>query len=651
MYCRHLGVEQMTLFSLAKKNIKGNISNYLVYFVSLVFSMVIYYTFVSLQYSKEIQESIELSDTMSFMFLVSSFMLILFVAIFIFYSNSFFTRKRKKEIGLYSMLGLRKKTIAKMLFYENLIMGLIALFIGLIFGTLLSKLFAMILIMLMGSTVEVDFGISVLAIIQTVIVFLIIILMTSIQGYRLIYRYKLIELFQAEKQGEKEIKASFLSAITGVVLLAVSYWLILRPFPDELDGAYLLKNYGPALIALVFGTLLFFQSVIVYLLKFSKKNKPFYYRGTKLIEVSLILFRVRGNARTFTVIALLSAATISFFGATYSGYYSNEKNAEEMVPFSYSHLSKEEDFDHQVKKVIEADKSHPIIAQLDIPVIEDNGKLSFSLDYEINPIKLISESTFNEASKGLNRNETVSLSGNQVAVIKPRLTEYTEADFKGEKLILKLPQENRKLTIKTMLEGSVLPFDYPDFFVVVSDETFDELAKKNAPLVYKVYEVEDEAMAKETSKEVNKLIEGDFQSHSSFYMEYKEGKEGNALTLFIFGFLGLVFLAATGSIIYFKQLTEANEAKKNYEILRKIGVSKKDIRKSIKKQTLFVFGLPLIVGLIHSSALLSFISNFISSLIGASIIIPILTAMLAFVVIYTGYYVLTANTYDKIVNK
>lgn len=144
-----------------------------------------------------------------------------------------------------------------MLFYENLIMGLIALFIGLIFGTLLSKLFAMILIMLMGSTVEVDFGISVLAIIQTVIVFLIIILMTSIQGYRLIYRYKLIELFQAEKQGEKEIKASFLSAITGVVLLAVSYWLILRPFPDELDGAYLLKNYGPALIALVIGTLLF----------------------------------------------------------------------------------------------------------------------------------------------------------------------------------------------------------------------------------------------------------------------------------------------------------------------------------------------------------------------------------------------------------
>lgn len=651
MYWRHLGVGHMTLFSLAKKNITGNINHYFVYFVSLVFSMVIYYTFVSLQYSKKIQDSIELSETMRFMFLGSSFILILFVAIFTLYSNAFFTRKRKKEIGLYSMLGLRKKTIAKMLFYENFIMGLIALCIGIIFGTLLSKLFALILIRLMGSAAEIDFDISLPAIVQTVIVFLVLILMTSIQGYRLIYRYKLIELFQAEKQGDQAPKESMLSAVIGIFLLAVGYWLILKPTPDELDGAYLMKNYGPALIAVVIGTQLFFQSVIVYLLKFSRKNKALYYRGTRLIETSQILFRIRGNARTFTIIALLSAATICFFGATYSGYYGNEKYAEEMVPFSYNHLSRGENFDHQVLQMIEADQTHPIMAQLEIPVLENNGQLSIPLDYDINPMKFIPEKAFNDATKGLNRDETVSLSGNEAAVIKPRLTDYTKSDFKGEDINVALPQENRKLIIQTLVEGSVLPFDYPDFYVVVSDEMFAELAKEKHISTYKVYEVADEINAEATSKEVNKLIEGDFQAHSTFYMEYKEGKEGNALTLFIYGFLGLVFLAATGSIIYFKQLTEANEAKGNYEILRKIGVSKKDIRKSIKKQTLFVFGLPLIVGIIHSSVLLNFISNFISSLIGASLMVPILTAMASFVVIYAGYYVLTVNTYDQIVNK
>ena len=112
------------------KNIKGNVSRYLVYFVSLVFSMVIYFTFVSLQYNQTVQDSIELSDTMSFMFLVSSFILLVFAAIFVFYSNLFFTRQRKREIGLYAMLGLRKKTIAKMMFYEICLMGLAALGMG-----------------------------------------------------------------------------------------------------------------------------------------------------------------------------------------------------------------------------------------------------------------------------------------------------------------------------------------------------------------------------------------------------------------------------------------------------------------------------------------------------------------------------------------
>lgn len=641
----------MTLFSLASKNMKGNFSNYLVYFVSLVFSIVIYYTFVSLQYSKKIQASMELSDTMSFMFMVSSVVLILFVAVFILYSNGFFTRQRKKEVGLYSMLGLPKKTIGKMLFYENLIMGLIALVIGVLLGTLLSKLFSMVLVNLMGSTAEIDFGVSIEAIIQTVIIFMVIILFTSIQGYRLIYRFKLIELFHAAKKGEQEPKASIVSTILAVILLAGSYWLILRPFPAEFKFAYLIENYGVALVALIIGTHLFFRSVTVYLLNLSKRNKSRYYKGTRLIETSQLLHRIRGNARTFTVIALLSAATISFFGATYSGYYGNEKNAKEVVPFSYAHLSKGQAFDTKVKSIIEDDKNHPIKAQLEIPVIEVKGELLFQLDYEFNPTKVISATTFNQVSKALDREQTVTLSGNQAVVIQPRFTEYTNSTFQGKEMTLQLPQGDRNLTFVNMVEGNVLPFDFPDFYVVISNDAFVELAKQKEALTYKAYEVEDEKTTEATSKRLAKVIGNDFQTSSSFYSEYKEGKEGNALMLFILGFLGLVFLAATGSILYFKQLTEANEAKGNYEILRKIGVSKKDIRKTINKQSLFVFVLPLIVGILHGSIILYFITNFISDLIGANIIVPILTAMGAFVIIYLGYYVLTVNTYNKIVNK
>lgn len=641
----------MTLFSLAGKNMKGNYGNYLVYFISLVFSIVIYYTFVSLQYSEKIQDSIELSDTMSFMFMVSSVILILFVAVFILYSNSFFTRQRKKEVGLYSMLGLPKKTIGKMLFYENLIMGFIALVIGILLGTLLSNLFSMILVNLMGSAAEIDFGISIQAIMQTAIVFMVIILFTSFQGYRLIFRFKLIELFHAEKQGEQEPKSSLVSTIMAVILLVGSYLLILRQFPDELTIEYLMKNYGVALVALIIGTHLFFRSVTVFLLKLSKRNKSHLYKGTRLIETSQLLHRIRGNARTFTVIALLSAATISFFGATYSGYYSNEKNAEEMVPFSYVHLSKGQEFDAKVKNIIVNDNEHPVKAELEVPIIEVTGELLFPLDYEWNPVKVLSASTFNEVSKALDREQMVTLTGNQAAVIRPRLTEYTEAAFLNKEITLHLPQSKQTLAFTSMVIGSVLPFDYPDFYIVVGDDTFAEMGKKQEVLTYKAYEVKDEKTTEATSKKFEEIVGQDFQVSSSFYMDYKEGKEGNALMLFILGFLGLVFLAATGSIIYFKQLTEANEAKDNYEILRKLGVSKKDIRNSIRKQTFFVFGLPLLLGILHGSIILNFTTNFISDLIGASIMVPILTAMIAFVMIYLGYYVLTVNTYNKMVNK
>ncbi|MDT3959815.1 FtsX-like permease family protein, partial [Staphylococcus kloosii] len=234
----------MTLFRIAIKNIKENFNSYLIYFISMIFSMIIYYTFVSLQYNEKIKENIKLSDTMDFMFMGTSIILILFVSIFIIYSNTFFIRRRKKEVGIYSILGLRKKTIARMLFYENILMGIISLIIGIFLGTLLSKFFSLILMKLMGTSISIDFSISYEAIVQTTIVFIIIILFTSIQCYKVIYRFKLIELLYAEKKGEEIPRVSLLSAIIGFSLLIVSYYLILRPLPDNLTNSYITKNYG-----------------------------------------------------------------------------------------------------------------------------------------------------------------------------------------------------------------------------------------------------------------------------------------------------------------------------------------------------------------------------------------------------------------------
>ncbi|HBQ86951.1 MAG TPA: ABC transporter permease, partial [Syntrophomonas sp.] len=182
----------MTLFSITAKNIKKNFQNYFIYFFSMVFSIVVFYIFTSIQYNDQVVQII--GKRTHLMLNVGSISVAVFSAIFMGYSNSFFTRKRKKEIGLYSLLGLQKRQVARMLFYENLVMGMVALFIGIAAGSLFSKLFVMLFFRLMGHFVQVYFAISPQAILNTIMVFLIIFMVISLHAYSLIYRFKLVDL-------------------------------------------------------------------------------------------------------------------------------------------------------------------------------------------------------------------------------------------------------------------------------------------------------------------------------------------------------------------------------------------------------------------------------------------------------------------------
>ncbi|ALC87810.1 hypothetical protein AM499_19885 [Bacillus sp. FJAT-22090] len=638
----------MTLFSLAKKNVTGNFISYLLYILSMIFCVVIYYTFVSIQYSPEVQMGIESSNSLLNIFIGASVILILFVAIFIFYSNSFFTKKRKKEVGLFSLLGMRKKNIGKMLFYENMLMSVVAVMIGIVLGTFLSKLFTMLLLRMLDSAVEVGFGISPEAIINTSIVFSIITLCTSFNAYRLIYRFKLIELFQAEKEGEQAPKASLAPALLAILLIGFSYWLGFKSPSSKWEMMMILGSY---LASIVLGTYLLFRFLTIYILRFAQKRKSSYYRGINIIGISQLLYRIKGNARSLTIIALLSAITISAISVGYSFYYTNEVQAKKEVPFSYSYFSPDKEIGNQIDKIIVSDSLHPVIGQIEIPVLNVEGEVTNPLlqDYlKEGPVKLVSETTYNKALEILNQDGIVHLSGNEAVGIQPLLTEYSSADYEGHTVTLKTPESEEKIRFSTMAEDRIMPWSYPDFGIVISDKLFSDLTKQLTPVSIASYKVEDEKTTKETSDELQKFAEGKNQL-STYYETYRGGLESASLNLFVLGFLSLVFLAATGSIIYFKQLTEAHEDKGRYEILHKIGVSKKEVSATIRMQTLFVFGLPLIIGMVHGAVILKMCSNIYSALIGTNLTVPIAISLSGYIVIYLFYYLLTINSVKKIV--
>lgn len=635
----------MTLFSLALQNVKRNFKSYFLYFASMIFSIVIYYTFTSLQYNTQIQEAAEVSKKISGAFKLSGVMLILFVAIFIVYSNSFFTRKRKKEVGLYSLLGMRKKQIGKMLFYENLCMGAIALGTGVLAGALLSKLFLGLLIKLMGLHINVAFEVSFGAVMQTLIVFVTIILYTSVQGYRLIYRFKLIELFHAERQGEKAPKSSLFIAALSLVFIGIGYVmaLLFMQFAAHLD---LLLLAFLILFFTVTGTYILFHFFSIAVLKRARNNKRSFYHGMNIVSTSQLFYRIKGNATTLASIAVLSAVTLCAVGFAATMYYDTFTRSEHMRPFSYSYVEHGKALNKKVQKVIDSEEeSHPVTKDVMLKTVFAKGSFE-GLDYVRNMrymidegFYLMSETNFHQYMKNIGREENVKLASNETFAVDGYYEEQKQ--YKPyENTMATLTTGNKKTKLMVKGVGNYFLSNLEELILIVPDAVYKEAESTSPVRIVRNIDVEDERNSQALSEKIGKIVENT-EEFNDYYRFYKEMLEDSGMMIFIGGFLGLVFLLATGSIIYFKQLTEATADRPQYNILRKVGVTTAEMKKAIRKQMAFVFSAPLIVGVLHSLIALKALGNLMS----IHIILPVTIGMIVYVVMYFGYYVLTVRSY------
>ncbi|MGG4106363.1 ABC transporter permease [Paenibacillus lautus] len=641
----------MTLFSIARKNIRKNFTNYFLYFASMIFSIVIYFTFVSLKYDTAIQSATEGSTKISSAFSGAAVVLIIFVAIFIWYSNSFFTRKRKKEVGLYSLLGVRKKQIGRMLFYENFLMGVLALLAGIALGSVLTRFFVSLLMKVMGYDAVSNFSISPAAIINTAIVFMIITLITSLQGYRLIYRFKLIELFHADQEGEREPKASWITAVLSLVFIGTGYWLALQNLLESKAWAAMGFMLTPLVIltTVIIGTYLLFSTLTVTLLKISRNNKNRFWNGMNMIGVSQLLYRIKGNARTLTIIAVLSATTLTAVGTAYSFYYSNASNAQQANPNSMMWISHDSSVTKRADELIDSTPHHELLYHASVPILEvdaDVSGLNDVFSHDIQSYSVISQHDFNELAKMQGRKDTITLSGEEAVALDPAYYEGFSPTYVGSTVTLKPNKQELQITFKELKKYSVLNLGTVYSTIVISDERFAQLEKQANTIMLEAYGISNQDKAKQLTEDLEGILP-ESASFASYYQDYARGMEASGLLIFMGGFLGLVFLTATGSIIYFKQLTEANSDKARYQILNKIGVNRREVKKSIAQQVLFIFALPLVAGIAHCAVALSALSK----LLHMNLVIPVVICMAVYTCVYLIYYVVTVRSYYKIVTK
>lgn len=620
----------MTLFSIAKKNVVRNFSQYFLYVAAMIFSIVIYFTFVTLKYSDTVSKTIESSQKIGSLMSGASIILIFFVAIFIFYCNSFFMKKRKKEVGLYALLGVRKRQIGFMLFFENLLLGVVALVAGITLGFIASKGLLSILIHLMGYDVSAPFTFSIEAVIHTAVVFLLIFFVTSLQGYRVIYRFKLIELFHASAQGETVAKPNPIVAALGVVLVALGYFLALQ----DLFTSELWRKLGffvtPMIIltSVIVGTYFLFDSFTGAVLKLIKNAEQWLWKGLRVVTVAQLLHRVRAQAKTLTVIAILSTTTITAGGAVYGLYYNTTSNVKQYDPNTYMYEANDQ-LDRKVNRIVGGAAFNSVIQTLEANFTVNDMNMQYTV---------LAQSDYNRLAKVHERPE-IHIKDNQSVILDAGYDERFSPNYKG----MKLDFHQQTINVQRYEPFNVLNIQMAYVTLVVPDALYDDMAKTATKHDYRVI-VDDDATKADAKQIAAWMKEGVL---SSQLLDLHSNIESIGVLLFIGSFLGLVFLAATGSIIYFKMLTEIEEDKMTYVMMHKIGVNLKEMRKTIAAQNGVVFFVPLVVALMHSIVAL----KAFSSLLMMDLVVPVCIWMAVYTVIYAGFYGLTVMSSMNIVKQ
>ncbi|HAA0651130.1 ABC transporter permease [Listeria innocua] len=653
------------LFKIALTNMRKNFNQYIVYFVSLIVCVLVFFTFVSLSYNPLIDKVFKRWELFGpAMFSSASLMLILFIFFFIFYSNSFFLKRRKREIGLYSLLGLRKSQVVLVLFYENALLYMLATLFGILIGIFSSKFFAMILFWIVGLAIDAEFIISFKAVLDTGLVFFGIMLFTSFYAVYIVLRYNLSQLFKNDQKEEKLAKGSIFLMLIGLALIIFGYYVATSNI--EVSPIWLTYDFFDVILVIIcsviLGTWLMVRFGTPYVIRKLYSNKRFFYNGTNMIGVTSLRFRLKKNAGTIAMIAVLSATTLTIIGSMSSFYVRTINDISAENPSSYQVLdisAKDEreiiqtiqnDQDHKLKSLMQAEMVSATLEYKDIPKYKtrmDNMIHTVVAQSEYNRIGAKQQSDF-EKPKKLSYGDAILLGKN---------TYYARQEIQDKWLSRKMVVQSNESLAKKMPPMKVVDFRENSIFntgisyetLVVSDEYYDDLERLFPPERVAMFDITNSNHSEELDKKVQTIVDGEpslfSENVSSYYTNYHLISTLVGSLLFIGIFIGIVFFLATGSIIYFKLVTDAVSEKSKFDILFKLGVTEKEVRRIISKQVWPIFAIPLFFGIAHSMAALLGISINLMD----NIKYPVLIGTGIYIICYAAYYFLCINSFIKIV--
>lgn len=624
--------------------------------------------------------------TMGIVLMFGTVVVGIFAVLFLFYTNSFLVKRRKKEFGLYYILGMEKRHISRVMLWETLYTAMLSLLLGIACGILFSKLVFLGLLKILKMNVVIGVEISAFTLAETVGLFAVIFLLIFFNSVRLIYMVRPAELLKGGQIGEKMPKTRWILALLGVVTLAGGYILALKA-DNVLTG---LNTFFVAVLLVIVGTFALFTAGSIAFLKMLQRNKRYYYKTNHFISISGMIYRMKQNAASLSLICIMSTGVLLLISSTTSLYVGQEHSLYLRYPKEFKlslSLGEVPDdsktFEKELKEIgtyaEDYLKDNKIATQnaagqtvIEAAALQKDGNVQITSSRngsseDFSDLCMVQAITLEDYNREAKKDETLE--------DREALVFFEDSPIQQETFSINdMHWKVRQLSADSTMEDSGLKFYVtPVYRIVVKDfaqlqelwKINKEVYRENASRVKYEYsfdvDLPEEKIQKLTSS-LHAYFGEQKDAPHAFVYGIETRTEGRAEFYSLYGglfflgiFLGLLFVMATVLIIYYKQISEGYEDKERFAILKKIGMERGEINASIRSQVLMVFFLPLAAAGIHSCFAFHLVKEILVGGfglqdVGLLVICAVLT-FLAFAVFYVIVYLITAREYYKIVSE
>ena len=689
-------------FKMAGKNIANNRSGYLPYMIASILTIAMYYIMEALAQNEHVLQ-VYGGEAIQSVLAAGSGILAIFSVIFLFYTYSFLVKRRKKEFGVFNILGMEKKHISVIMFLETVYVAAATLAAGIVTGIVFSKLFFWIFMRLLGAQIALEWSFSVTACARTAMLFGVIFLLSYLNTLRQIHLSNPIELLRGGQVGEREPKTKGFLALVSFACLAAGYYLAVTTE----DPVASITIFFVAAILVVLGTYGLFTVGSILILKLLRRNKKYYYKTQHFISVSGMIYRMKQNAVGLANICILSSAVLVLASTTASLYLgmndliANRYPKEISMQIYVDHEGAEQQMDDLIAQKLQeygiTPKDESKYHYISVVTAYDNGKFYSEEELDSASASILSRNIVSmeiipahEAREmgadvtelgdreaavyevgGSLEDDSFTVNGQEYQVVQRLETldvSMGAVDSVSDTLVLVVKDLDAVKTMASLFMGHEIgepsggeSQERGSAMIQADTQNTNELirytydfntdADEDAQAAF-MQAVQAEMRGDEGSSQnpewtaLNGYIEGRAGAEESFYSLYG--------SLFFIGMLlGAVFLMATALIIYYKQISEGYEDRERFAIMQKVGLSRREVHRSIKSQVLTVFYLPLVMAGIHIAFAFPLLRKVMAlmNLTNTGLFLRgcALTYVI-FAVIYAAIYALTARSYYKIVS-